>query len=350
VAGTALRAIAIIGAGAAGESAAESLRREGFGGEIVMFGADDSPPVDRPNLSKDYLAGEAQDDWIPLWPSEVYAQRHIELLLGSRVSSIDAGGRTVLLDNGSRRDFGALLIATGADPVRLPIPGADSTQVFYLRSFADSRAIVERARTAKHVVVVGASFIGLEVSAALRTRGVAVDVVAPDHVPLERVMGTEVGRFVQSIHEAHGVVFHLGETVTSIAGRTVTLSGGGTVDADFVVMGVGVRPATAVAERSGLAVDRGIAVNEFLETSKSGSSPPASGPMAGSAHGRAHSRGALGRGRASGARPLRAICWDAESLRRRAVFLEPALRCDDQIRGSRRALGDRDRQRFARRA
>jgi NADPH-dependent 2,4-dienoyl-CoA reductase/sulfur reductase-like enzyme/nitrite reductase/ring-hydroxylating ferredoxin subunit len=262
--------IVIVGGGAAGLAAADMLRRERFEGPIVLFSADEDPPVDRPNLSKDYLAGEAQDDWIPMWPSDVYAQRHIELRLGSRVSSIDPVGRMVLLENGSRRDFGALLIATGADPVRLPIPGADGTQMFYLRSFADSRAIVERARTAKHVVVVGASFIGLEVSAALRTRGLAVDVVAPDHVPLERVMGTEVGRFVQSLHAAHGVVFHLGETVTSVSGRTVALSGGAALDADFVVMGVGVRPATAIAERSGLAVDRGISVNEFLETSTPG--------------------------------------------------------------------------------
>src|SRR5712691_7551242 len=180
--------VIITGGGGAGLAAADMLRRERYEGPIVLVSADDDPPVDRPNLSKDYLAGEAQDDWIPMWPSDAYAQRHIELLLGSRVSSIDSGGRTVLLENGSRRDFGALLIATDADPVRLPIPGADSTQVFYLQSFADSRAIVERARTANHVVVVGASFIGLEVSAALRTRGVAVDVVAPEHVPLERVM------------------------------------------------------------------------------------------------------------------------------------------------------------------
>ena len=262
--------IVIVGGGAAGLAAADMLRRERYEGPIVLVSADEDAPVDRPNLSKDYLAGEAQDDWIPLWPSETYAQRRIELLPRTRVSSIDSVGRTVLFENGSRRDFGALLIATGADPVRLPIPGADSPHVCYLRSFADSRAIVERARTAKHVVVVGASFIGLEVSAALRTRGIAVDVVAPEHVPLERVMGTEVGRFVQSLHEAHGVVFHLGQTVTSVAGRAVALSGGATVDADFVVMGVGVRPATAIAERSGLAIDRGIAVNEFLETSGSG--------------------------------------------------------------------------------
>jgi len=142
--------------------------------------------------------------------------------------------------------------------------------VHYLRSFADSRAIVERTSAAKHAVVVGASFIGLEVAASLRTRGIAVDVVAPDHLPLERVMGAELGRFIKSVHESHGVVFHLGETVTSVAGRTVTLSGGATIDADFVVMGVGVKPATSIAERSGLAVDRGITVNEFLETSAPG--------------------------------------------------------------------------------
>jgi NADPH-dependent 2,4-dienoyl-CoA reductase/sulfur reductase-like enzyme len=136
--------------------------------------------------------------------------------------------------------------------------------------FAVGRAIVDKAGSAKHVVVVGASFIGLEVSASLRARGIAVDVVAPDRVPLERVMGQEVGRFIQTLHEAHGVVFHLGETVTGIDGRTATLSGGSTLDADFVVMGVGVRPAIALAEKAGLALDRGIAVNEYLETSVPG--------------------------------------------------------------------------------
>jgi NADPH-dependent 2,4-dienoyl-CoA reductase/sulfur reductase-like enzyme len=234
-----------------------------------MISADADPPVDRPNLSKDYLAGEAQDDWIPMWPSDLYAERRIELLTGSRVSSIDPGARTILLENGSRRDFGALLLATGADPVRLAIPG-DGPQVRYLRSFADSRAIVGRAGTAKRVVVVGASFIGLEVAASLRTRGIAVDVVAPEHVPLERILGADVGRFVQSLHEAHGVGFHLGETVASVAGQTVALSGGKTLDADLVVVGVGVRPAIALAEQAGLAVDRGVTVNEYLETSAPG--------------------------------------------------------------------------------
>jgi apoptosis-inducing factor 3 len=262
--------VVIVGGGAAGLAAADMLRREDYEGPITMISADQDPPVDRPNLSKDFLAGEAQDDWIPLWPSDLYAQRRIELLSGSPVSSVDPTSRTVLLENGSRREFGALLIATGADPVRLPIPGAETAPAFYLRSFADSRAIVERAQSAKHVVVVGASFIGLEVSASLRTRGIAVDVVAREQRPLERVMGPEVGRFVQAVHEAHGVVFHLGQTVARIAGRSVTLSGGDTLDADFVVLGVGVRPSVAIAERSGLAVDRGIAVNEYLETSSPG--------------------------------------------------------------------------------
>jgi apoptosis-inducing factor 3 len=262
--------ILIVGGGAAGLAAADMLRREGYGGPVAIVSGDADPPVDRPNLSKDYLAGEAQDDWLPLWPSDLYAERRVELLLGSPVASIDPRSRTVRLENGSQREFGALLLATGSDPVRLPMPGADGASVHYLRSFADSRAIVGRAKTAKHAVVVGASFIGLEVAASLRTRGLSVDVVSPEQQPLERVMGAEIGRFVRSIHESHGVVFHLGETVASIAGQAVTLSGGSTVDADLVVAGVGVRPAVALAERSGLTVDRGIVVNEFLETSVPG--------------------------------------------------------------------------------
>jgi NADPH-dependent 2,4-dienoyl-CoA reductase/sulfur reductase-like enzyme/nitrite reductase/ring-hydroxylating ferredoxin subunit len=262
--------IVIIGGGGAGLAAADMLRREGYDGPVTMISADSDPPVDRPNLSKDFLSGEAQDDWIPMWPADLYKERRIELLLGSRVESIDPATRTVTLAGGARRDFGVLLIATGADAIHLPMPGSDTNQIFYLRTFADSRAIVARAKGATRVVVVGASFIGLEVAASLRTRGVAVDVVAPEHVPLEKLMGAEIGRFVQSVHEAHGVVFHLGETVTSVVGRTVALSGGGTVDADFVVMGVGVRPALALAEQAGLAMDRGITVNEFLETSVPG--------------------------------------------------------------------------------
>jgi NADPH-dependent 2,4-dienoyl-CoA reductase/sulfur reductase-like enzyme/nitrite reductase/ring-hydroxylating ferredoxin subunit len=262
--------IVIVGGGAAGVAAAEMLRRKGYDGPVTMISADADPPVDRPNLSKDFLAGEAQDDWIPLWPNDFYQEQRIEMVLGRRVSSIDPAKRTVQLDDGSDRSYEALLLATGAEPVRLPIPGAQDDQVRYLRTFADSRAIVERAAKARHVVVVGASFIGLEVAASLRARDIAVDVVAPDSTPLERVMGVEVGRFVQSLHEAHGVTFHLGQTVARVDGRRVMLSGGGTLDCDFLVLGVGVKPVVAVAEHAGLAMDRGISVNEYLETSVPG--------------------------------------------------------------------------------
>jgi NADPH-dependent 2,4-dienoyl-CoA reductase/sulfur reductase-like enzyme len=162
------------------------------------------------------------------------------------------------------------LIATGADPVRLTVPGAAGGQVYYLRSFDDSKKIIEGAAHAKRVVVVGASFIGLEVAASLRAREIEVDVVAPDSVPLERVMGTEVGTFIRALHESKGVRFHLGKTVSRVDGSRVTLSGGGTIDADFLVLGVGVRPLTALAEQAGLAQDKGILVDEYLETSVPG--------------------------------------------------------------------------------
>jgi nitrite reductase/ring-hydroxylating ferredoxin subunit len=193
--------VVIIGGGAAGLAAADMLRREAYDGPITMISADDSPPCDRPNLSKDYLAGTAQEDWIPLRSPEFYTDNRIELLLNSRVSSIDVARREVVLENGSRRAFGALLIATGAEPIHLPIPGADAPHVHYLRSFADSKAIIQKTQQAKKVVVAGGSFIGLEVAASLRNRDIGVDVVAPERVPLERVMGVELGRFIQTLHE-----------------------------------------------------------------------------------------------------------------------------------------------------
>jgi len=168
--------VVIVGGGAAGLAAAEVLRREGYEGPITMISADTASPVDRPNLSKDYLAGTAKEDWIPLRGPEFYAEQRIELLLETRVTGIDSGAKKVTLDRGGERPFGALLIATGADPVRLPIPGAADGQVYYLRSFDDSKRIIERAADAKRVVVVGASFIGLEVAASLRTREIDVHV------------------------------------------------------------------------------------------------------------------------------------------------------------------------------
>ena len=262
--------VVIVGGGAAGLAAADMLRREGYQGSLTIVSADDSPPVDRPNLSKDYLAGTAQEDWIPLQPSDYYRDRKIDLLLHSRVSSLDARRKQIALENGRTLEFGSLLLAIGADPVRLPIEGVTDSQLHYLRTLADSKAIIAKAASAKRVMVVGAGFIGMEVAASLRARGILVDVVAPESQPLEHVVGSEVGLFIRKLHEAHGVTFHLGETVSRVNGRTVILSGGTAVDTDFLVLGVGVRPSLTLAEQAGLAVDRGIEVNEYLETSVAG--------------------------------------------------------------------------------
>ena len=262
--------VVIVGGGAAGVAAADMLRREGYDGPVTLISADEAPPYDRPNLSKDFLAGTAPEDWIPLRSAEYYAERRIDLVLGARVASLDLPRRRVELENGKTHEFDKLLLATGADPIRLPVEGATEAQIHYLRTFADSRALVAKAAVAKSVVVVGASFIGLEVAASLRKRGTSVHVVAPEKQPLERILGAEVGLFVRSLHEAQGVVFHLGETVARAEGRVVTLSGGATLDADFLVLGVGVRPSLALAEHAGLTVDRGVVVDEYLETSAPG--------------------------------------------------------------------------------
>lgn len=262
--------IIIIGGGAAGLAAADMLRREAYSGPLTMISADIAPPCDRPNLSKDFLAGTAPEDWIPLRPPEWYSERKIDLILSTRVTSLDTKQKKVSTENGKTYEYGALLLATGADPARLPLEGADPSQLLYLRSFADSKAIVAKAASAKQVVVVGASFIGLEVAASLRARGIAVRVVAPDKVPMERILGSRVGAFIRTLHESHGVVFHLGETVRRVDGDKVTLTGGQTIEADFIVLGVGSRPSLALAEQAGLALDHGIVVDEYLETSVPG--------------------------------------------------------------------------------
>jgi NADPH-dependent 2,4-dienoyl-CoA reductase/sulfur reductase-like enzyme/nitrite reductase/ring-hydroxylating ferredoxin subunit len=262
--------IIIIGGGAAGLAAADMLRREGYSGPLTMISADNAPPCDRPNLSKDFLAGTAPEEWIPLRPPEWYSERNIDLVLNSRATSLDTKQKKITTEDGKTYEYGALLLATGADPVELPLEGVTPSQILYLRSFADSKAIVAKATSAKQVVVVGASFIGLEVAASLRARGIVVHVVASDQVPMERILGSRVGAFVRSLRESHGVVFHLGETVRHVDGDKVTLTGGQTIEADFIVLGVGVRPSISLAEQAGLKMDRGITVDEYLETSAPG--------------------------------------------------------------------------------
>jgi NADPH-dependent 2,4-dienoyl-CoA reductase/sulfur reductase-like enzyme/nitrite reductase/ring-hydroxylating ferredoxin subunit len=262
--------VIIIGGGAAGLAAADMLRREGYSARITIVSADDAAPYDRPNLSKDFLTGNAPAEWIPLRSSEYYAERKIELVLGAKAQSIDTQQHQVILAGGRQLDFGALLLATGADPVRLDIPAAGGARLFYLRSFDDSRAIVAAAASAKRVVVVGASFIGLEVAASLRQRGIEVHVVGHENIPFQRVLGTELGTFIRDVHDSHGVVFHLGTSVARIDGSRVTLRDASIIEADFTVFGVGVRPAITLAEQAGLAIDRGVRVNEYLETSAKG--------------------------------------------------------------------------------
>jgi apoptosis-inducing factor 3 len=262
--------IVIIGGGAAGFAAAEKLRREQYQGSIVMLSSDEAPPVDRPNLSKDYLAGSAPQDWVPLRPESFYADNHIELRLKANVTGIDTRAREVALAGGSKVRYDRLLLATGAEPIRLSIPGADPQQLLTLRSLADCRAIIERAKTARRAVVLGASFIGLEVAASLRARDIEVHVVAPEKRPMERVLGPQVGDFVRALHEEHGVIFHLEDTAAAIDGNRMVLKSGGMLDAALVVAGVGVRPRLELAEQAGLKLDRGVTVDAYLETSAPG--------------------------------------------------------------------------------
>ncbi|MBS0360346.1 MAG: FAD-dependent oxidoreductase [Proteobacteria bacterium] len=262
--------VVIVGGGAAGAVAAETLRRDGYDGPITILSADEAPPCDRPNLSKDYLAGNAPEEWIPLRPPEFHQAQKIDLQLKTRVAGLDVDARLLTLEDGRQVNYGALLLATGAEPIRLPTPGAQQAHVHTLRSLADSRAIIAAAERAATAVVIGASFIGLEVAASLRTRKLEVHVVAPEDVPMAKVLGPELGHMVKAIHEANGVRFHLGQTVAEIGPDEVRLSGGDTLKADLVVMGVGVKPALALAEQAGLKLDRGVVVDAQLRTSAPG--------------------------------------------------------------------------------
>jgi len=198
---------------------------------------------------------------------DFYSEREIELLLNMRVAAIDPLQKTVLFGDSGRRKFDTLLLATGAEPVRLKIPGADSPQVCYLRSLNDCHTIIAKAAGAKRVVLVGASFIALEVAASLIQRELQVHVVAPEAVPMERVLGPQVGEYLRRLHERHGVVFHLQQSVAAIDERVVTLKDGQPIEADLVVVGIGVRPLTDLAERADIKTSNGVCVNEYLETS-----------------------------------------------------------------------------------
>jgi NADPH-dependent 2,4-dienoyl-CoA reductase/sulfur reductase-like enzyme/nitrite reductase/ring-hydroxylating ferredoxin subunit len=261
--------VVVVGAGAAGSAATEMLRRCGYDGQIAVVDADPGAPYDRPNLSKEYLAGSAPEEWLPLRPGGFYEQHGVRLIRGP-ATRIDTTARTIAVDGVGSISYGALLIATGAEPVRINLAGDDQPHVHYLRSLTDSRAIVEAAKSARRAVVIGGSFIGLEVAASLRARNLDVHVVAREKIPLARVLGEHLGGFIRALHEQHGVVFHLGHTLRRIEREAVVLDDGSRLEADLVVIGVGVRPRLDLAEQAGLAMDKGIAVNEYLEASVPG--------------------------------------------------------------------------------
>jgi NADPH-dependent 2,4-dienoyl-CoA reductase/sulfur reductase-like enzyme/nitrite reductase/ring-hydroxylating ferredoxin subunit len=262
--------VVIVGGGAAGAACAENLRRFGYEGPVALI-ADELPgPVDRPNLSKDYLAGSAPEEWIPLRDEAFYREMNIDFSVSDGAVSIDTTGRTVTRTSGKKLTYGALLLATGAEPRRLPIPGADAETVHVLRTLDDSRKIIARAEEGARAVVIGSSFIGLEAAASLRARKVEVDVVSIDKVPLARVVGDAIGVFVQNVHEQHGVRFHLGRAPKAITDRGVELENGTFLAADFVVLGVGVAPRTSLAEAAGLLVERGIVVDDHFRASADG--------------------------------------------------------------------------------
>jgi NADPH-dependent 2,4-dienoyl-CoA reductase/sulfur reductase-like enzyme/nitrite reductase/ring-hydroxylating ferredoxin subunit len=262
--------VVIVGAGAAGGAAAEMLRRHGYDGPVTMIGADKFLPYDRPNLSKDYLAGNAPEEWIPLRSPEFYREQKIDTITDMSVTAIDPKAKQLTLSDGRSLGYGALLLATGAEPVHLKIPGSELPHVCYLRTLSDSRRIIEKAKKAKRAVVIGASFIGLEVAWSLRERKLDVAVVGREPLPLGKGLGNEMGNLVRQTHEAHGVTFHLGRTPSTIDDQQVQLDDGTKLDCDLVVIGIGVRPNTRLAEQAGLAIDNGVSVNEFLETNVPG--------------------------------------------------------------------------------
>lgn len=262
--------IVLVGGGAASFAAAERLREDGYDGALSMLSADAEPPCDRPNLSKDYLAGSAQESWIPLQPPEYYSDRGIDLRLGCEVAGLDLGARRLHLQGGETLGYDRVLLATGAEPRRLDLPGFDRPEIFVLRSLADAQALVAALVAARSVAVVGAGFIGLEASAALRARGLDVHLIAPDALPLSAILGEALAAHLVALQAGGGVQLHLGCRPRSFDGARLLLSDGASLAVDVVVVGVGVAPRTALAEAAGLRVERGILVDAQLRTGAPG--------------------------------------------------------------------------------
>jgi 3-phenylpropionate/trans-cinnamate dioxygenase ferredoxin reductase subunit len=261
----------IVGASVAGAKAAETLRSEGFDGRVVLVGAEHYPPYARPPLSKQLLRGETDAKDAYVHRDGFYEQHDIELRVGTRAQEIDARSRVVAVDNGESIAYDRLLLATGARPRRLRVPGADLAGIHYLRDLDDNAALRADLRFSARVAVVGGGWIGSEVAASIRQLGHDVALIDPSPVPLARVLGPEVGAVYRDLHAAHGVELHLGAQVNGFVGdhhvTGVRTSEGAAIDADLVVVGVGVEPRLELARHAGIDIDGGIAVDELLQTS-----------------------------------------------------------------------------------
>jgi 3-phenylpropionate/trans-cinnamate dioxygenase ferredoxin reductase subunit len=265
------RAFVIVGASLAGAKAAETLRTEGFSGRIVLIGEEPVRPYERPPLSKDYLRGEATAEKAFVHDPGFYIEQDIDLRLSTSVRGVDTGASEVVLDSGERLRYDALLLTTGAAPRKLTVPGADLDGVRYLRTMADADQLRAAITAANQVVVIGAGWIGSEVAASARQMGADVAIVEVAQLPLERVLGSELGRFYRDVHADHGVELHLGIGVSELRGTSrveaVALSDGTMLPADLVVVGVGGTPRIELAEAAGLTIDNGVVTDERLSTS-----------------------------------------------------------------------------------
>ena len=262
----------IVGGGMAGAIAAQTLREEGFGGKITLLGQEPNAPYERPPLSKDYLQGKAERDSIFVHPEPWYAEHAVELSLGSAVTSLDPASRTVTTATGERMSYDKLLLATGSKPRHLDVPGADLDGAYYLRNVEDSDGLKIKFADANRVVIIGAGWIGLETAAAARAGGLDVTLLVSGDLPLEHVLGPEVAPIFDELHRSHGVDLRYRTTAVELTGRhgTVTgvmLSDGTRIDADMIIVGVGVAPRTELAAAAGLKIDNGIVVDEHLRTS-----------------------------------------------------------------------------------
>ncbi|MDW8009840.1 MAG: FAD-dependent oxidoreductase [Chloroflexota bacterium] len=263
--------VVIVGANLAGGRAAEALRKEGFDGRIFLVGEEPHPPYERPPLSKEYLRGEMPREELFVQPESFWAEQEIELLMGVRAVSLDLAHKRVELSSGERLSFDKLLLATGGRVRRLEVPGADLEGIHYLRTVDDSEALARELRPGRRLAIVGAGFIGSEVAASAREKGLEVTMIEVLPLPLQKALGPEVGRIYADIHRQHGVELVLGEGVERFEGdsrlQAVVTSTGRRIECDLALVGVGIVPATELAEAAGLAVDNGIVVNEFCQTS-----------------------------------------------------------------------------------